>query len=176
MMEIRESLPMDSKPRQINGYPWLPNAIRLPRETVMARDRQSEPELSSRRAEPRLYRYVIDTVWEVLAGRTDADNDRLSLKIAQPNDWWFHLSGHPGSHVVLRVPDGETPSREVLKQAAAIAAWHSKARAGGTVTVTGTLAKYVTKPRGAQPGTVSVRREATFKVKPGLPAGSTDTD
>jgi predicted ribosome quality control (RQC) complex YloA/Tae2 family protein len=142
----------------------------------MARKRQQQPEERSQPGEPRLYRYVIDEVWEVLAGRTDADNDRLSLKIARANDWWFHLSGHPGSHVVLRVPEGALPPRDILKQAAAIAAWHSKARSGGTVTVTGTLAKYVTKPRGAKPGTVSIRRETRFKVKPALPAGSDASD
>ena len=113
---------------------------------------------------------MIDGVWEVLAGRTDADNDRLSLKIARPGDWWFHLTGQPGSHVVLRVPPGEEPPRDVLKQSAAIAAWHSKARGGGVVAVSGTLARYVTKPRGAKPGTVSIRRETRFKVRPALPA------
>jgi len=57
----------------------------------------------------------------------------------------------------------------VLEQAAAVAAWHSKARNGGTVAVSGTLARFVTKPRGAKPGTVSIRRETRFKVRPGLP-------
>jgi predicted ribosome quality control (RQC) complex YloA/Tae2 family protein len=67
------------------------------------------------------------------------------------------------------VPPGEEPSSEVLKQAAAIAAWHSKARAGGVVTVSGTLAKFVSKPRGAKPGTVSMRHETRFKVQPAIP-------
>ena len=122
-----------------------------------------------RPAAPRLHRYWIDDVWEVLAGRTDADNDRLSLKIAAPGDWWFHLAGQPGSHVVLRVPPGEEPSRDVLKQAAAVAAWHSKAKGGGTVPVSGTRAQYVSKPRGAARGTVEIRKERVFKVRPELP-------
>jgi predicted ribosome quality control (RQC) complex YloA/Tae2 family protein len=67
------------------------------------------------------------------------------------------------------VPPGEEPPRDVLKQAAAVAAWHSKARAGGVVTVTGTLARFVSKPRGAAPGTVSIRRETRFKVRPAIP-------
>lgn len=115
------------------------------------------------------YRYLIDETWEVLAGRTDADNERLSLKVARPNDWWFHVSGQPGSHVILSVPPGEEPPRDVLKQAAAIAAWHSKARGGGVVAVSGTLVRYVSKPRGAKPGTVSIRRETRFKVRPAIP-------
>ena len=105
-----------------------------------------------------------------MAGKTDADNDRLSLKVAGPKDWWFHVRGMPGSHVVLQSADGREPDRKVLEQAAAVAAYHSKARKGGVVAVSGTLARYVTKPRGAKPGTVSIRKERIFKVRPALPA------
>lgn len=105
----------------------------------------------------------------VLAGRSDADNDRLSLKMANPDDWWFHVRGMPGSHVLLRHHPGEDADRRVLKQAAAIAAYHSKARNGGVVAVSCTKARYVTKPRGAKPGTVQIRKEIIFKVKPEIP-------
>jgi predicted ribosome quality control (RQC) complex YloA/Tae2 family protein len=107
--------------------------------------------------------------WTVLAGKTDSANDRLSLKLAGPNDWWFHVRGMPGSHVLLRVPPGSEPDRSVLKQAAAVAAYHSKARTGGVVAVSGTRARYVSKPPGAKPGTVAIRRETVFKVRPALP-------
>ncbi|MBU0743554.1 DUF814 domain-containing protein [bacterium] len=122
--------------------------------------------------EPRLWRYELPGGWIVLAGRTEADNDRLSLKIARPDDWWFHVKGLSGSHVVLRVPAGEEPDRATVKAAAAVAAWHSKARGSRQVAVTGTRARYVSKPRGAKPGTVHVRREETFKVRPALPASA----
>jgi predicted ribosome quality control (RQC) complex YloA/Tae2 family protein len=118
-----------------------------------------------------LYAYTLPGGWTVLAGKTDADNERLSLKIARPRDWWFHVRGMPGSHVLLQVGEaGEEPPREALEAAAAVAAWHSKARAGGTVAVSGTLAQFVTKPRGAPRGTVEIRKERVFKVRPALPA------
>ena len=41
----------------------------------------------------KLYEYELSGGWRVLAGRTDMDNDRLSLKVAKSNDWWFHVSG-----------------------------------------------------------------------------------
>lgn len=118
---------------------------------------------------PKLYRYLLPGGWEVWAGKTDDDNDRLSLRLARANDWWFHVRGMPGSHVLLRVEEVE-PDRETLERAAAIAAYHSKARSGGRVAVSGTLAKNVSKPKGAKPGTVSIKRERVFKVKPELPA------
>jgi len=116
------------------------------------------------------YTHELPDGWLVLAGKTDADNDRLSIKFAHPQDWWFHVRGMPGSHVLLKAKEtGEEPGPETLKAAAAIAAWYSKARSGGNVSVSCTRARYVTKPRGAKPGTVSIRKERTFKVRPALP-------
>ncbi len=115
------------------------------------------------------YEYELSGGWKVLAGKIDEDNDRLSIKIARANDWWFHVRGMPGSHVVLRAEDDREPDKDILKQAASIAAYHSKARSGGTVAVSCTRAKYVTKPRGAKPGTVQIRKEIVLKVKPELP-------
>jgi predicted ribosome quality control (RQC) complex YloA/Tae2 family protein len=106
--------------------------------------------------------------WTVLVGLSDADNDRLSLKIARQDDWWFHVRGMPGSHVVLRAVEGIEPDREALERVAAIAAYHSKARSGGVVAVSCTRARFVTKPRGAPTGTVQIRKETVFKVRPGL--------
>lgn len=111
--------------------------------------------------------------WKVLAGKTDMDNDHLSLKLAKPNDFWFHVRGMPGSHVVLRAGSKEAPNRAILKQAAAVAAYYSKARHGGVVPVSCTEARYVSKPRGAKPGLVQIRKEITLKVRPALPDSDT---
>ncbi len=114
-----------------------------------------------------LFRYVLPGGWAVLAGRTDAANDHLSLTLAAPGDLWFHIRGMPGSHVVLRVPEAAAgPDRATQELAAAIAAYHSKARAAGTVAVSCTEARNVSKPRGAKPGTVTIRKEVILKVRP----------
>ncbi len=118
---------------------------------------------------PRLYRYRLSGEWTILAGKSDGDNDLLSLKLAGPNDWWFHVRGMPGSHVILRHKSDEEPDRRILKSAAAIAAYHSKARKGGLVSVSCTRAQYVTKPPHSKPGTVRIRRETVLKVHPCLP-------
>ncbi len=128
-------------------------------------------------ARVRLITYTLPGGWKVLVGRTDADNDYLSLTLAHPEDWWFHVRGMPGSHVILQGPPEAAPDRETLKRAAAVAAYHSKARGAGVVAVSCTQARYVSKPRGAKPGTVAIRREIVLKVRPapGEPApASTD--
>ena len=116
--------------------------------------------------------YELPGGWTVLAGKNDAVNDLLTFKLARSNDYWFHVHGMPGSHVLLRARPGVDPDRKTLKDAAAIAAFHSKARTGGVVPVSCTMARYVTKPPGAKPGTVQIRKESVLKVRPGLPEGS----
>jgi predicted ribosome quality control (RQC) complex YloA/Tae2 family protein len=114
----------------------------------------------------RLRTYTLPGGWQVLVGRTNADNDYLSFRVARPDDWWFHVHGMPGSHVILRGPPGTDPDRATLQRAAAIAAYHSKARDAGVVSVSGTRVRDVRKPRGAKAGTVQIRNERVFKVRP----------
>lgn len=125
-----------------------------------------------REIQPDYWRYDLPGGFEALAGKTDADNDLLSLRTAKAGDLWFHVRGVPGSHVILRHPEGEKPDSTLIKQTAAIAAWHSKARNAGTVPVCWTEARHVGKPRGARPGSVTIKREKIIKVRPGIPTGS----
>lgn len=124
--------------------------------------------------EPRLYEYTLPGGWTVLVGRTDQDNDHLSIRMAAPNDYWFHVRGMPGSHVILRVPAGAEPDNATIKAAAAVAAWHSKKREARQVGVSCTRARFVTKPRGAKPGTVTIRKEKVLTVRPAIPTDTTE--
>jgi predicted ribosome quality control (RQC) complex YloA/Tae2 family protein len=118
---------------------------------------------------PDVFEYELPGGYQVLAGKTDAENDFLSIKFAAPNDYWFHVRGMPGSHVILRLGENEEPAKDIIKQAAAVAAYHSKARSGGVVPVSCTRAKNVTKARGEKPGTVHIRKETVIKVRPAVP-------
>jgi len=103
----------------------------------------------------------------VLVGRTARDNDVLSLKLAAPKDFWFHVAGESGSHVVVRNPDKlDALPRETKRFAAALAAGYSKARRGGKVAVHMARAGDVTKPRGLAPGKVHLRRFTSLHASP----------
>ena len=41
----------------------------------------------------------------MLVGKSAEDNDLLSLRLGEPHDFWFHLAGDSGSHVVVRNPE-----------------------------------------------------------------------
>lgn len=106
--------------------------------------------------------------YEVLVGRSARDNDRLTFKEAAPQDVWLHVGGGtPGSHVVVRAPEGGEVPRHVVKRAAELAARHSKAgKTTGKVDVHVCRACDVRKPRGAKPGSVELRRYESVKVYP----------
>ena len=110
--------------------------------------------------------YELPDGWQAFAGKTDAANDYVSIRLAKANDRWFHVRGMPGGHVVLRVPPDREPDRATLERAAGLAAWHSKARTGGVVAVSMTLGQHVSKPRGVKAGTVEIRKESVVKVRP----------
>jgi predicted ribosome quality control (RQC) complex YloA/Tae2 family protein len=103
----------------------------------------------------------------VLVGRTARDNDILSLKLAAPRDFWFHVAGESGSHVVVCNPDKlDTLPRETKRFAADLAAGYSKARRGGSVAVHMARAADVSKPRGLAPGKVHLRRFTIVNARP----------
>ena len=116
----------------------------------------------------REYRVVEVQGFEVLVGKGDAENDRLTFEVAEPHDLWLHVAGPAGSHVVVRNPErlDELP-REVIQRAAELAAWHSKARGSrGKVEVHVCRAADVSKPRGFAPGEVQLRTWTAVKVYP----------
>lgn len=115
-------------------------------------------------------RFRITGDLEVWVGRNARENDLLTFDHASPHDVWLHARGTPGSHVVIRVPGRNTVvGKEAREEAAAIAAWFSSARGSGLVPVIVTEKKYVSKPRGSNPGAVRIQRESVLMVEPRLP-------
>lgn len=105
----------------------------------------------------------------IRVGREAPDNDILSCdhNYRLPDEWWLHVSGYPGSHVVIRSTSDTLPTDqyETLKDAALLAAVNSKAAASGKVTVTFTRCRNVSKPTGAKAGLVQLRGEvATLNI------------
>lgn len=101
----------------------------------------------------------------VLVGRNNRQNDRLTMKLANNNDIWFHTKNIPGSHTVL-VTDGREPTAAAMEEAAKLAARHSKAKDSAQVPVDYTQVRHVSKPQGARPGMVVYVNYKTIFVDP----------
>ena len=100
---------------------------------------------------------------EILVGKNNSQNDRLTFKIAAPDDLWLHTKEITGSHVIVR---SSNVSDETLQLAAEIAAYFSKARDSSKVPVDYVQCKFVKKPSGAKPGFVIFTNQRTLYVTP----------
>lgn len=125
----------------------------------------------------RAYRTLECAGFTILVGKGDADNDQLTFEVAEPRDFWLHVAGPAGSHVVVRNPEDLAGlPREVLLRAAELAAFYSKARgARGKVEVHLCRVADVSKPRGFARGEVLLRQWKAVKAYPrGIEEGNTE--
>lgn len=114
--------------------------------------------------------YLIEGKYHVYVGKDSQNNDLLTTKFAKQNDMWFHARAVSGSHVILRVENKkEIIPKSVIKKAASLAAFHSKAKTAGVVPVSFTYKKYVVKRKGMPFGQVSLLKEDILLVKPEIP-------
>ena len=104
--------------------------------------------------------------FRILVGRNNLQNDKLTTKIANKNDIWFHTKNIHGSHVIL-ITEGKEPDDETLLYAATLAAYFSKAQSSNQVPVDYTPIKFVKKPNGAKPGMVIYHTNKTIFANPG---------
>ncbi len=102
---------------------------------------------------------------DIYAGKSNVQNDELTLKFADSDDIWLHTKNIPGSHVIIRC-GSETPPDRTIFEAAVIEAGYSKAKDSSKVPVDYTARKYVKKPGGAKPGMVIYERNRTLYVDP----------
>ena len=94
---------------------------------------------------------------QIFVGKQSEDNDELSTnnKYRAKSEWWLHASGCPGSHVVVKCSD-EAPPAQTIKDAAALAARHSRFGRAKAVKVSLTRCRDVVKRAGAPPGQVEL--------------------
>lgn len=109
--------------------------------------------------------------WTILVGRTGPDNDKLTFKIAAPDDLWLHAAGVPGAHVVIRNPDRQPSAPSAtLAEAASLALWFSDARSEPGADVQWTRRKNVRRAKGGSSGKVVLKRFETIRARAHPPA------
>jgi predicted ribosome quality control (RQC) complex YloA/Tae2 family protein len=132
----------------------------------------SDPEQGIWRGRRVARRFVSPDGLTVLVGKSAEDNDDLSLHLCAPHDFWLHLAGDSGSHVVVRNPERlERLPKATAEFAAGLAAGYSKARNAGRVAVHLARGEDVSKRRGQPPGEVTLERWKTITVAPLRPEG-----
>jgi predicted ribosome quality control (RQC) complex YloA/Tae2 family protein len=127
------------------------------------RNRNRKDRRKKKNHKPALSVYYSSEGFPIYVGKNNKQNDYLSQRLASPQDTWLHTKDTPGSHVVIR---GRDFSEATLKEAAALAAYFSKARSSSQVPVDYTLIKHVKKPNGAKPGYVIYDNQKTLFITP----------
>ncbi len=110
-------------------------------------------------------RFLSSDGFEILVGRNNFQNDRLTLKTARGEDIWLHTQKIAGSHVIIHTGGQDIPDR-TIEEAASLAAYCSKGRNGTKIPVDYTRVRYVKKPNGAKPGMVIFTNNRTILVNP----------
>lgn len=107
--------------------------------------------------------YVVEG-FKVLAGRNNAENDKLTFS-ANRTDIWLHAKDYHSSHVIIETENRDVPDA-VIKVSAEITAYYSKGRAGGKTEVVYTQRKYVKKPSKSKLGFVTYENFKSIWVEP----------
>ena len=100
------------------------------------------------------YHYISTDGYDIYVGKNNYQNEELTFKVATGNDWWFHAKGIPGSHVILKLNNEEDLPDRAYEEAAALAAFYSKAKDSEKVEVDYIQKKNIKKVAGAAPGFV----------------------
>lgn len=113
----------------------------------------------------RPYHYLSSDGFHMYVGKNNYQNEELTFKTANGNDWWFHAKGVPGSHVIVKAEGKELPDR-VFEEAGALAAFYSKSRSNPKVEIDYLQRRLIKKVPGAAPGFVVYHENYSLMAAP----------
>lgn len=103
--------------------------------------------------------YVMYDEYDIYVGKNNLQNEDVTFKMANGNDWWFHAKGVPGSHVIVKSRNANPATEwdmpdEVFEAAACLAAVYSKNGGQEKTEVDYIRKKHVKRPGGGEAGFV----------------------
>jgi predicted ribosome quality control (RQC) complex YloA/Tae2 family protein len=104
---------------------------------------------------------VIDDEIEYYIGKNNVQNEYVTHELAHKNDFWFHVKGAPGSHVIVKTTH---LNENIIRIAAMLAAKFSKMRFSQSIPVDYTQVKHVRKISGRAGHEVTYRQEKTIFI------------
>ncbi len=98
----------------------------------------------------------------IYVGKNNKQNEYLTLREANPDDYFFHIKDLPGSHVILK--NNQKLEDYEFKIAAFLAAKFSKNSNDRYIDVDYTQKKNVNKSKGSKPGMVYYTNYTTIRI------------
>ncbi len=111
------------------------------------------------------WRYTSSDGFEILVGRNNVQNEKLTLHTARGKDLWFHTKNAPGSHTVVMSLGQDIPDT-TKEEAAQLAVLHSSQANGVKVAVDYTEVKNIRKTGDLKPGMVLYEHYETAYITP----------
>ena len=111
--------------------------------------------------------YVSAEGFDFYVGKNNLQNETVTFELASGSDWWFHVKGLAGSHVIVKTGGRELSDRG-FEQAGALAAWYSSAPRDSKVEVDYTRRRELKKPGHYKPGMVIYHTNYSLVVTPSL--------
>lgn len=111
------------------------------------------------------FHYISSAGYDIYVGKNNYQNEEISFKLATGKDMWFHAKNAPGSHVIVKVGDGELPD-SVYEEAASLAAYYSSVKDQDKVEIDYTARKNLKKPAGSAPGFVIYHTNYSMMATP----------
>lgn len=102
---------------------------------------------------------------KIWVGKNAKSNEKLTFQLANGRDWWLHVRGSSGSHVIIRMDRDEEPDFETLREAMQLALYYSKARNQEEGEVCYTQRKYVARLGRGKAGLAQVSKHRTAWVR-----------
>ncbi len=147
----RESVAAIEDPRKLAAY-----ARRLEKQQTQRKasaSRETRPGLEYRSG-----------AYTILVGRSATENDALLRRHVKGNDYWLHSRDYPGAYVFVKSIAAKSLPLEVLLDAANLALYYSKAKAGGRADLYYTQVKHLRRPREGRLGLVLPTHEKNLSV------------
>ncbi len=133
------------------------------------KEKKKQKKYRRKKETPQVKQFTSQDGFTIFVGKNNKQNDHITFKLAQDDEFWLHTKDIAGAHVIIKNIHGHKVPPATLNEAAELAAYYSKARFSSNVAVDCTLRRHVSKPKGAQPGFVIYREHETFYVTPQEP-------
>ncbi len=127
--------------------------------------KHSAKEKHNQKSQPLHYR--TEEGFDIYVGKNNEQNDQVTFKLADGDDWWFHAKKIHGSHVVVKAGGKELPDA-VFKTAASLAAYYSQGRDSSRVEIDYIQRRFIKKPNKAAAGFVIYHTNYSLVAEPSL--------
>ena len=128
--------------------------------------KKKKKERKEDKSSPRIFRS--SDGYLLYVGKNNYQNEEVSFRIAEATDFWFHVKGSAGSHVIAKTEGKnleELPDR-LFEEAAELAAYFSSEKESAKVEVDYTERKNLKKVVGGAPGFVIYHQNYSILVSP----------